>query len=79
MQILIITHYLKLEAFFFFNISKAFDKVLQKGLSSKVESLGISGNLVHLFRSFFNDRYERVVLNGQVSYWATVLSGILQY
>ena len=76
MQILIITHYLKLEAFFFFNISKAFDKVLQKGLPSKVESLGISGNLVYLFRSFFNDK---LVLNGRVSYWATVLSGILQY
>ena len=75
MQILIITHYLKLEAFFF-TISNAFDKVLQKGLPSKVESLGISGNLVYLFRSFFNDR---LVLNGRVSYWATVLSGILQY
>ena len=76
MQILIITHYLKLEAFFFFTISNAFDKVLQRGLPRKVESHGISGNLVYLFRSFFNDR---LVLNGRVSYWATVLSGILQY
>ena len=44
---------------------------------NKLESLGISGNL-HLFRSFLNDRYQRVALNDQVLYWAPVLSGVLQ-
>ena len=50
----------------FFDISKAFDRVWQEGLLYKLEFLGISGNL-NLFRSFLNDRHQRVVLNGQLS------------
>ena len=48
----------------FLDISKAFDKVWHEGLLYKLESLGISGNLLNLFRSFLNDRHQRVVLNG---------------
>ena len=48
----------------FLDISKAFVKVWQKGLLYKLESLGISGNLLNLFCSFLNDRHQRVVLNG---------------
>ena len=49
----------------FLNISKAFDKVWHKGLVYKLESIVISGNLLNLFRSFLNDKYQRVVINGQ--------------
>ena len=52
----------------FLDISKAFDKkVWHEGLLYKLESLGISGNLLKLFHSFLNDRHQRVVLNGQHS------------
>ena len=62
----------------FLDISKAFHKVWSEGLLYKLESLGISGNLLNLFRSFLNDRHQRVVLNGQLSDWAPILAGVLQ-
>ena len=76
MKILIITHYLKLEAFFW--ISKAFVKVWHKGFLYKLESLGISRNL-NLFCNFANNRHERVVLNGQLSDWAPILTGVPRF
>ena len=62
----------------FLDISKAFDKVWHEGLLYKLESIGISGNLLNLFRSFLNDRYQRVVINGQHSDWAPILAGVAQ-
>ena len=58
------------------DISKVFDKVWHEGLLYKLESMGISGNL-NLFFSFLNDRYQRVVINGQHSDLAQVLAGVL--
>ena len=62
----------------FLDISKAFDKVWHEGLLYKLESIGISGNLLNLFRSFLNDRCQRVVINGQYSDSAPVLAGVPQ-
>ena len=58
--------------------SKAFNKVWHEGLLYKLESIGISGNLLNLFRSFLNDRYQRVVIHGQHSDWAPILAGVPQ-
>ena len=58
------------------DISKAFDKVWHEGLLYKLESIGISGNLLNLFRSFLNDRYQRVVINGQHSDGAPIIAGV---
>ena len=57
----------------FLDISKAFGKVWHEVLLYKLESIGISGNLLNLFHSFLNDRYQRVVVNGQHSDWAPIL------
>ena len=54
----------------FLDNSKAFDKVWHEGLPYKLESIGISGNLLNLFRSFLNDRCQRVVINGPHSDWS---------
>ena len=62
----------------FLDISKAFDKVWHDGLLYKLESFGISGNLLKLFHSYLNNRQQRVVLNGQYSKWALILAGIPQ-
>ena len=53
-------------------------KVWHEGLIFKLETLGISGNLLKLFQSFLCDRQQRVVLNGQYSKWAPVLAGVPQ-
>ena len=62
----------------FLDISKAFDKIWDEGLLYKLESLGISGKLLNLFRSFLNDRHQRVVLNGKLSDWTPILDGVPQ-
>ena len=62
----------------FLDISKAFDKVWHDGLLHKLESFGISGNSLKLFHSCLNNRQQRVVLNGQYSNWALILSGVPQ-
>ena len=62
----------------FLDISKAFDKVWHKGFLFKLETIGMSGNLLKLFQSFLSDRQQRVVLNGQHSNWAPVLAGVAQ-
>ena len=62
----------------FLDISKAFDKVWHEGLIFKLETIGISGNLLKLFESFLSNRQQRVVLNGQHSIWAPVLAGVPQ-
>ena len=62
----------------FLDISKAFDKVWHEGLLYKLEFIGISGNLLNLFRSFLNDRYQRVVINGQHSDWTPILAKVPQ-
>ena len=62
----------------FLDISKAFDKVWHEGLIFKLETIGISGNLLKLLESFLSDRQQRVVLNGQHSKWAPVLAGVPQ-
>ena len=62
----------------FFNISKAFDKVWHEGLIFKLRHIGISENLLSLLKSFLNNRFQRVVLNGHCSNWSSVLAGVPQ-
>ena len=62
----------------FLDISKAFDKVWHEGLIFKLEHIGISENLLSLLKSFLNNRFQRVVLNGQCSNWSSVLAGVPQ-
>ena len=60
----------------FLDISKAFDKVWHQGVLSKLKQNGISGNLLKLTEDFLANRYQRVVLNGQISKWAAVNAGV---
>ena len=53
----------------FLDISKAFDKVWHEGLVFKLECIGVEGQLLKLLESFLNNRYQRVLLNGQSSNW----------
>ena len=40
--------------------------------------MGISGNLLNLMNSFLSERYQRVLLNGQSSEWASIKAGVPQ-
>ena len=62
----------------FLDISKAFDKVWHEGLIFKLKSNGIEGKILNLINSFLNERYQRVVLNGQNSGWEKVEAGVPQ-
>ena len=62
----------------FLDISKAFDKVWHEGLLFKLEHIEISQNLLSLLKSALNNRFQRVVLNGQCSNWSSVLAGVSQ-
>ena len=62
----------------FLDISKGFDKVWHESLIFKLQSMGISGNLLNLMNSFLSERYQRVLLNGKSSEWATIKAGVPQ-
>ena len=62
----------------FLDTSKAFDKVWHEGLIFKLQSMGISDNLLNLMNSFLSERYQRVLLNGQSSEWASIKAGVPQ-
>ena len=62
----------------FLDISKAFDKVWHEGLLFKLKQNGISGGLLKLFQNYLNDRKQRVVLNGSMSEYSYVESGVPQ-
>ena len=62
----------------FFNISKAFDEVWHKGIIFKLKQNGISSKLFSVLSDFLKDRKQRVTLNGQVSSWAGVNTGVSQ-
>ena len=60
------------------DLSKAFDKVWHDGLIYKLKSLGISGSLLELIQNYLDNRFQRVLLNGQTSEWKPVKAGVPQ-
>ena len=51
----------------FLDISKAFDKVRHSGLLFKLESCGIGGELLNLFKDYLQECQQRIVVNSQSS------------
>ena len=62
----------------FLDISKAFDRVWHEGLIYKLSCYGIEGKALKILQSFLNNRYQRVVLNGQSSNWEKINAGVPQ-
>jgi hypothetical protein len=60
------------------DFSKAFDKVGHQRLLLKLNYYGIQGNTNNWIRSFLSNRKQTVVLEGERSYEANVLSGVPQ-
>ena len=57
---------------------KAFDKVLHKRLINKLKSYRISDQTCLWIRNFLSNRKQRVEVNGELSQWHNVTSGIPQ-
>ena len=62
----------------FLDFSKAFDTVPHSCLLLKLESLGITGDLLNWIKAFLTIRFQRFVVNGCHSRWLPVISGVPQ-
>ena len=62
----------------FLDFSKAFDSVPHQKLLIKLEHIGIRGQILNWIQAFLYNRQQRVVISGQASEWASVMSGVPQ-
>ena len=62
----------------YLDFSKAFDKVPHERLAVMLQAHGISGKILDWIKSWLRGRKQRVVLNGSVSTWIQVFSGVPQ-
>ena len=62
----------------YLDLQKSFDTVPHLRLITKLKAYGIEGNLLRWIKDFLHCRKQRVVLNGKLSDWVYVTSGIPQ-
>jgi hypothetical protein len=62
----------------YLDFAKAFDKVPIGRLLAKLEGIGISGNILKWISDWLSDRKQRVLVQGKMSSWRKVLSGVPQ-
>ena len=56
----------------FLDKSKAFDRVWNRDLIAKLRSIGVEGNLLNWFTSYFSCRKQRVIIEGAHSDWRNI-------
>ena len=62
----------------FLDISKAFDKVLHKGLIFKLKQNRVTGDLLNIIIDFPKERKQSAILNGQHYKWPNIFAGVPQ-
>ena len=62
----------------YLDFQKAFDKVPHQRLILKLKSHGMGNSIINWIEQWQTDRRQRVVIDGEVSSWTSVLSGVPQ-
>ena len=62
----------------YLDLKKAFDKVPHQRLLLKLKAHGIGNVMITWIEKWLSDRRQRVVVDGEVSNWKSVLSGVPQ-
>ena len=62
----------------YLDFQKAFDKVPHQRLILKLKSHGMENSIINWIEQWLTDRKQRVVVDGEVSSWKSVLSGVPQ-
>ena len=63
----------------YLDFQKAFDKVPHKRLILKLKSHGMGNSIIKWIEQFLTDMRQRVVVDGEVSGWKSVLSGVHKF
>ena len=62
----------------YLDFQKAIDKVPHQRLIRKLKSHGMGNSIINWIEQWLTDRRQRVVVEGEVSCWKSVLSGVPQ-
>ena len=62
----------------YLDFQKAFDKVPHQRLLLKLKAHGIGDNITDWIEQWLTDKRQRVIVDGEVSNWKSVLSGVPQ-
>ena len=58
------------------DFSAAFDRVSHSGLLFKLKSIGVGDGVLSICTEFLSDSKQRVVVDGAVSEWILIISGV---
>ena len=62
----------------YLDFRKAFDKVLHQRLLLKLKAHGIGNDVINWIEKWLTYRRQRVIVEGEISNWKSVLSGVPQ-
>ena len=62
----------------YLDFQKAFDKVPHQRLFLKLKAHGISNDVINWIKKWLKHRRQKVIVDGEISNWKSVLSGVPQ-